>query len=94
MILKFFILFILIAFILVFVFVTFALSALKFLASLFFGKQTPKTTSNRTYNQQPQQDQATNHTYHKESRDEKTKVFDDDEGEYIDFEEIKDEPTR
>ena len=67
--------------------ITIAGSILRF---LFTGKRTSSTHENRDFNQQPRHTNQTN-SHATSSPAEKKKFFDDDEGEYIDFEEVKDD---
>ena len=84
--------FILIAFLFIFFVLFFGViigSILRGVLSLLFGKRTTKRFHSETYSSQ----NSTSETFHstpKKSKGEKTKVFDDDEGEYVEFEEIKD----
>ncbi len=62
---------------------------LRGILSLLFGKRTTKRFNSKTYSNQSNASETSQHAS-KKPKGEKTKVFDDDEGEYVEFEEIKD----
>lgn len=55
-----------------------------------FGSQSPKEKKQWTYTASSQSSQNTGNTRNANSRQRRRKLFDDNEGEYVDFVEVKD----